>query len=351
LAALNYHEIKLATLAENYLTTCQTEGKTPKTLRGYREKLFRFIRWFDGQLSDFSLQRAREFVAHLQRTEKWVESPARHRAGEMLSPQSVANHVRVLKAFATWLWEEGYTQENLLSRMSLPKVPRKMIEVLSNEEIDRLLASIDLSLAAGSRDLALITLMLDTGLRLAELIALRVDDVYFEDQWLKVMGKGQKERFVPFGGRAAQVLLRYVHHGRYDPFGRPEFFLTSDGEAVSENTIKMLFVRLRRRSGIRRLHPHLLRHTFATSYLVAGGDVFTLQAILGHTTLEMTRRYVSLASSQVNIQHRRFSPMDRLDTPALRLRRGRPDAGPRHSARGAQGTELGAFVPTSRRPR
>jgi integrase len=90
----------------------------------------------------------------------------------------------------------------------------------------------------------------------------------------------------------------------------------------------MLFTRLRRRTGIARLHPHLLRSTFATSYLVAGGDVFTLQNILGHTTLEMTRRYVALASSQVSIQHHRFSPMDRvamLGRPARRgARRGEP---------------------------
>jgi integrase len=77
----------------------------------------------------------------------------------------------------------------------------------------------------------------------------------------------------------------------------------------------MLFARLRRRSGIARLHPHLLRHTFATNYLIAGGDVFTLQQILGHTTLEMTRRYVTLASTHVSLQHRKFSPMDRWGLP------------------------------------
>jgi integrase/recombinase XerC/integrase/recombinase XerD len=309
-------------LAEHYYAALQTEGKTAKTLIGYREKLGRFVRWLDGDLEGLTLQRAREFIAALLATEKWQGNPKRKRVGEPLSVQTVANHARVMKAFATWLWEEEYTEDNRFARLVLPKAPRKLTEVLSADEIQRLLAAIDVDFLAGTRDLAIIVLFLDTGLRLSELLGLELLDVHIENQWLKVMGKGKKERFVPFGTRACQALMRYLQHGRYDPFERRELFLTADGEAMTQNAVRMLFKRLRVRSGIVRLHPHLLRHTFATQYLVAGGDVFTLQTILGHTTLEMTRRYVTLASSQINIQHRRFSPMDRLESPALRSRRG-----------------------------
>lgn len=223
----------------------------------------------------------------------------------------------VLKGFATWLWEEDYTPENVLHRLQLPKVPKRVIEVLSEAEVARLLASVDPNIAAGARDLAILTLFLDTGLRLGELVGLRLADVHLADQWLKVMGKGSKERLVPFGSRTAKILGRYLSMFRAPLSDVQSAFLGQDGTPLTENTIKMLFCRLRVRSGIVRLHPHLLRHTFATSYLVAGGDVFTLQAILGHTTLEMTRRYVTLASAHVTIQHRRFSPIDRL-----------PDGGP-----------------------
>jgi len=88
---------------------------------------------------------------------------------------------------------------------------------------------------------------------------------------------------------------------------------------MSGNAIKQLLERVGRRSGVPRLHPHLCRHTFATNYLINGGDVFSLQQILGHTTLEMVRRYVTLASAQVRVQHRKFSPMDRMHLGRVRL--------------------------------
>jgi integrase/recombinase XerC/integrase/recombinase XerD len=220
--------------------------------------------------------------------------------------------VRTLKTFATWLFDEDYTASNVFVRLGVPRIPKKLPPVLNQEEVERLLGSCDTESLAGCRDLCILVLFLDTGLRISELLSLQLEDVHVQEQWLKVMGKGRKERIVPFGFRAAQLLLRYIQTARQDFVVRPDLFLTLDGEPLSESTLRMLFERLRRRTGINRLHPHLLRSTFATSYLVAGGDVFTLQNILGHTTLEMTRRYVSLASSQVSIQHHRFSPMDRV---------------------------------------
>lgn len=88
------------------------------------------------------------------------------------------------------------------------------------------------------------------------------------------------------------------------------FFLSNDGRPLTNNSIKLMFARLAKRSGVQRLHAHLYRHTFATMFLTNGGDIFTLQQILGHSTLEMVRHYVNLASNQVAIQHQRFSPLD-----------------------------------------
>jgi len=129
------------------------------------------------------------------------------------------------------------------------------------------------------------------------------------------MGKGGKERIVPFGASAEKALLRYLLRFRPGPFNPTIrcFFLTQDGKPVTRNCMKMVFQRIARKSGVNRLHPHLCRHTFATNYLLNGGDVFSLQQILGHTTLEMVRRYVTLASTHVTVQHRKFSPMDRLN--------------------------------------
>jgi site-specific recombinase XerD len=310
--------LPLRTAVEHYLTACRVEGKSPRTLSGYQEKLGRYLRTEPGTLGDFTLAGARDYVATLQAALKWADHPFMATSTDRLSPQTVADHVRILKGFGTWLWEEGYTPENVLQRLQLPKVPSRIVEVLAEGEVTALLAAVDPDTTAGARDLAILTLFLDTGLRLSELVGLQIGDAHFEEQWLKVMGKGSKERIVPFGSRAAKVLSRYVTFFRPDPRDTEALFLSSDGGPVTLNTIKMLCTRLRQRSRIERLHVHLLRHTFATSYLLAGGDVFTLQAILGHTTLEMTRRYVNLASAHVAVQHRRFSPMDRLHSPELK---------------------------------
>lgn len=122
--------------------------------------------------------------------------------------------MRVLKAFASWLWAEGFTPENVLTRLAVPKAPRTVVAVLQPAEIERLLGSIDPASPTGSRDLALVVLFLDTGLRLSELTSLTLEELHIEDGWLKVMGKGQKERIVPFGLRAGRLLARYVAFGR-----------------------------------------------------------------------------------------------------------------------------------------
>jgi integrase/recombinase XerC/integrase/recombinase XerD len=309
--------VPLQIIAEHYIATCRTEGKTPKTLASYKEKLDRFVRWLGGTTGDLSIEAVREYIAALQVAEKWEGHPYTPTRGTRLSATSVANHVRVLKGFATWLNEESITPDNILRRLSIPRAPRKLAQILDDQEIERLLSSANADTPLGCRDLTIVALLLDTGLRRSELVSLTIADVHLEEQWLKVFGKGQKERIVPFGSQAGRLLARYLTLHR-PATTRKELFLCENGDPISQNTIAMLFARLRRRSGIARLHPHLLRHTFATSFLVAGGDVFTLQNILGHTTLEMTRRYVTLASSHVTIQHQRFSPLDRLAGSALR---------------------------------
>ncbi len=103
---------------------------------------------------------------------------------------------------------------------------------------------------------------------------------------------------VPFGGRAAKLLQRYLYYFRAEPVIVDRFFLCLDGTSMSENTIKLIFARLAKKAGVPRLHIHLLRHTFATRYLMNGGDAFSLQRILGHSTLEMTRRYVDTVAME-----------------------------------------------------
>lgn len=158
-------------------------------------------------------------------------------------------------------------------------------------------------------------LLLDTGLRIGELVSLKMEDVHMGKGFVKVMGKGKKERIVPIGNNAQKALQRYLFRYRTRPAhaGIENVFLSIHGTALTDNSMKLMFARLGQRSGVQRLHAHPCRHTFATRFLVNGGDVFTLQQILGHSTSEMVRHYVNLAASDVIMKHQRCSPLDRLN--------------------------------------
>ena len=153
--------------------------------------------------------------------------------------------------------------------------------------------------------------MLDTGLRLSEVAGLRRCDLR-PDGTVKVLGKGARERIVPVGHVARQALVRHLRQELPAGSDAP-IFRSRRGGALGWRGIQQVFKRLKARAGIPgRCSPHLLRHTFAHSYLVNGGDVFSLQRMLGHTTLDMVKRYVALAEGDLVARHRAASPADRL---------------------------------------
>ena len=155
--------IPLSKLAEHYLITCRTEGKTASTLRGYREKLGRFVRWSDGaRLGEFSVELAREYILYLQSAPKYESDPYRSSNGKKMSAANVQNHVRVIRAFSSWLCREAYTEENTLTRLMVPKAPRKVVETLSDEEIALLFGALDQNSSSGCRNPAILLLFLAT---------------------------------------------------------------------------------------------------------------------------------------------------------------------------------------------
>jgi site-specific recombinase XerD len=145
---------------------------------------------------------------------------------------------------------------------------------------------------------------------------------------LKVMGKGAKERIVPIGKVVQKTLWQYIEMVRAKPASNDgdNLFLSSSGHPITVNTIKLMFSRLAKASGVTRLHAHLCRHTFAINYLLNGGGIFSLQEILGHTTLEMVRHYLHFTSSQVAAQHHKYSPIDKLHSPEQKAPAEKPAA-------------------------
>ena len=317
---LEKSDIPLNKLALHYEAYNRSEGKSQATVFWYSRVLTYFSEYLDknnlpSTLGTLDLHTVREFILYLQTKRKWDGHPYVPSTGDNLAAISVQTYVRALKAFFSWLHREGYTEHNILADLRPPKAPQRLVKVLGDEEIRRILASLDRDTATGCRNTAMMITLLDTGLRLSELTNLKMADAHIDEGYLKVMGKGSKERIAPIGGLAQKVLLRYIHHFRPQPLNIAEdtLFLTLEGRQVTGNTVKEIIERISKKSGVSRLHSHLCRHTFATNYLINGGDVFSLQQILGHSSLEMVRRYVTLASSQVRVQHRKFSPMDRMN--------------------------------------
>lgn len=215
-------------------------------------------------------------------------------------------------AFRFWK-REGVLADNPMERVERPKRERALIRPFSPEQATRLIAAPDNSVY-GLRDRAMMMLMLDSGLRISELLSLDSGRVDWLNCSATVMGKGRKERSVPFSAKTGQALLEYAQARSKGPVKSGQFFLGKTGKPMCRSKARKLLLRYGRAAGIEgvRISPHTLRHTFAVLYIRNGGDSFSLQEILGHSTLEMTRRYVNLASRDVAEQHKKFSPVQQL---------------------------------------
>lgn len=296
----------------------RSEGKTAYTVRWYNNCLGLFLDYVKGAgiapvLGSINIEVVREYILHLQKRVRYQGHNFKKEPEGQLSPTSIQCYVRTIKTFFNWLHSEGYTKESRLERLKTPRAPQKLIDPLSQEETALVLSTLDPQASWGARDFAIVVLALDTGLRLSELVGADMKDLHLEEGYVKVMGKGQKERIVPFGGSAQKALMKYIYHFRPEPVSEEKVFLHLDGTPMTPLALQLVLRRAAHASGVGRLHAHLLRHTFAVNYLMNGGDVFTLQQILGHTTLEMVRHYVNLASAHVMTQHKRFSPVDRMN--------------------------------------
>ncbi len=295
-------------LSESFLLHLQASRRSRGTIVMYTRILDRFARFLEAQLGcaptgdALTRHAARGYLVHLQQQPRFADVPDRR--GGRLAPATLNQHARALRAFARWLWDEGFTAEHRLDRLKLPKVPQTEIEPLTAAEVERLLAVFDPRKVYDRRTAAIVGLLVDTGMRTGELAALRQGDVNLHIGELRVVVAGR---------RALSLLRRYLHH-RPPGLGRASdrLFVTASGRALDPGQIGHIVQRLRRRSGIPRLYAHLLRHTFAVHFLRNGGNPLTLQRLLGHASLATTNRYVTLATGDLVEAHRRSSPLDNL---------------------------------------
>lgn len=317
--SMNKLEVLVKDAVSLYMASHEDRNHSRKTLKWYRQMLGQFVEHIgnDATLRDLTPEAIRGYLRALR--EKNVTKFTIHA------------YARTLKTFLRWLGRDGLVPPDLFAAVELPKVPSYQdvtIDVLTDEEIVRLLDMFNTNTDIGARDKAIFCLMVESGLRLEEVTNLKVDDVHTGDMYVKVHGKGDRESYVPLGETTYRALTRYNTAFRIPAESSENtFFLTIYGDPLKYEAIRSIFDRLKERSGIRRLHPHLLRHTAATRMLSNGADLHSVQRLLRHRDIRTTLRYLHLVPNQLQDKMRLFSPLSGIASPKRRIaatRMGRP---------------------------
>lgn len=220
-----------------------------------------------------------------------------------LSSTSCARNVAALKSFLKFLYTEKYVETNLSAEIQSPKKDRVLPKFLTVEEVDRLLSMPDLATPAGCRDSAMLEVLYATGIRVSELITLKVNDINFEMSYLKCLGKGDRERIIPMGQTALRSLEHYINHCRRLVKGAQTseiLFLNNRGTGLTRQGFWKIIKKYGQLANIAiDLTPHVLRHSFATHLLENGADLRAIQEMLGHVDIATTQIYTHLLSKKL----------------------------------------------------
>ena len=230
-----------------------------------------------------------------------------------LAQNSLHAHWRGIRAFWIFAFEEGFIDHK--ARLPKIKEEKKHVKPLSLSQIRQVLRSFDMSNFSTLRNQTIIHLMFDTGIRLSEVAKILIPDLDLMQQWILIKGKGEKDRWVPFSDSAKRQLWIYLkQRSKYATDGEDTLFIQQNGTQFKSRGIQIMFRRLAEKmsfGGIR-LSPHTIRHSFALNWIEGGGDPFSLQKILGHSSQTKTSRYVAMAKSTIKAQHNRYSPAERI---------------------------------------
>lgn len=315
---------RLEKLVHGYRLSSLSEGKSQNTV-AIVEAVVRYLQEFLAEhglptdVTEIGTEELRRFSIYLRQRPRFLHHRFTRTQPGHLSGHTVNGYMRALQSFWAWLEGEGFITKNPFRRLKVPKAPRKLIPVFTEEQLQRMFGEIDTKSPIGYRDYTIILTLLDTGMRCSELIDLRLADVNLESRLLKVHGKGDKERLVPIGAKVQKAIWKYITRHRPEP-AIPRYdnvFLTRDGYPLTKDRLEAIVERYGKKAAITgvRVSPHTFRHTMAVMFLRNGGDVFSLQRILGHSSLEVLRGYVNLAQSDISRVHQRSSPADNLGFP------------------------------------
>lgn len=291
----------LTTLLPTYLDYLTVEkGLAKNSVASYARDLRHFGHW---------LQERRVEVAAVERLEIVRYFQALRSAG--ISARSVARALAAIRGFYRFAVAERHLASDPTENVENPKLWSNLPKTIPPDEVEAILAAPDRSTTLGLRDAAMLELLYATGLRVSELVRIRVDELVMDAGFLRTIGKGSKERIVPFGDAARDAILAYVDHARpeLDSRGDPALFLTVRGRPMTRQMFWKTITRHARDAGVRsHISPHVLRHSFATHLLENGADLRSVQMMLGHSDISTTQIYTHISRARLQKVYEKFHP-------------------------------------------
>ena len=274
------------------------KGLARNSLTSYGTDLRRFGQWLDKR--DIDAVKRQDVVRYIH---------ALRSAG--ISARSVARALAALRGFFRFLVREQHLQHDPTENLDNPKLWTTLPQSLQPDEVEALLAAPDRSTSDGLRDGAMLELLYATGLRVSELIRVKLEDLVLDAGFLRTFGKGSKERIVPFGESARDAIAAYMERGRphFNRRNDPHLFLTNRSRPMSRQSFWMKIVKYARQAGIKsHISPHVLRHSFATHLLENGADLRSVQLMLGHSDISTTQIYTHVSRARLQKLYDQFHP-------------------------------------------
>jgi integrase/recombinase XerD len=288
-------------LADQFINHLRVErGLADNTILSYSRDLIRFLAYLD-----------KKGIPAVKATRKDITGYIESLEGA-LSLRSITRGVSALKMFFRFLINDGRITDSPTRLLESIKLPRRLPDILSGEEVDLLLCQPDTSNSLGLRDKAMLELLYATGLRVSELIGLRLVNINLTAGYVRTIGKGSKERMVPMGGKAMEAVSAYMHDARPELLkGRnsPVLFLNAMGKQMSRQGFWKIIGRYGMIAGIHKtITPHSLRHSFASHLLEGGADLRSVQVMLGHSDISTTQIYTHVSRERLKQVHERYHP-------------------------------------------
>ena len=287
-----------------YLAELARRGASKHTLRSYGSDLEQFAQYFEPpgatapDIGQLDLPLLREWMAGLY--------------DQGLTVVSIRRKLAAVRALFKFLLQEGVIQKNMASRLRTPRTRQRLPDVMSEEKTNNLLDAVEagaiVEKPSKERDIAFLELLYGCGIRVGELVGINLEDIDLRAGWLRVRGKGNKERQVPIGERAVTAVERYFNTRTAEP-GERALFLNSRGARINDRQVRRL-VKLYALlvTGDSTIHPHSFRHAYATHLLSDGADLRAIQELLGHARLSTTQKYTQVSLKDLQAVYDRAHP-------------------------------------------